>query len=272
MRAKITDLGIVAVLAAAALLISVLSDIAALRVASGIALALILPGYAFTAALFRPGTLDAPLRALLTFGMSVIFAILGGLALNLTPFGLQATSWSLLLGILTLVEVGVALERGHTISLATLTPAGLRPAHVLLLCCAFVFVAAVGAISSIGALNQYSGSSAQLWMQPGTVVNGQQTVTLGVDNLESTPIQATIVVTLGSTMVQQPITLTLDAGAHWQSSVTIPHIDGVTPELLEAQLTGTGISTSLTRHVSLWVAPKSAPLTPVPTILDTITP
>lgn len=265
---RITNLRLAAVVTAIAMLVEAFANhLPALGVVCGLALALWLPGYAMVVALFPPGAMRGPERLLLALGLSVVIAILGGLVLNLFPFGLRTLSWAILLGGTALCALLIAWIRGHEVDLFEDESyiRGPRKVQWLLFGGAFALVAAASIVAILGAEAQYSGSAAQLWMLPGAVVDGKQTVTIGVDNLEATPLQGTIVVTLGGQVIDEPPSLTLDAGARWQVTLAAPVVNGAEPQLLEVQLTGTGISTALTRHVSIWVAPAPTQSTALPT-------
>ena len=69
-----------------------------IRIAATLPLVILLPGYALTSALFARQTTELPIGLLLSVGLSLAITILEGLLLNLTPWGLQATSWALALG------------------------------------------------------------------------------------------------------------------------------------------------------------------------------
>lgn len=64
------------------------------RIASGLIGALVLPGYALTAALFLPGRLDPAERIALTLGLSLVLAALGVLLFVVTDIHLTATAWA----------------------------------------------------------------------------------------------------------------------------------------------------------------------------------
>src|SRR5260370_189481 len=64
-------------------------------------LVLVLPGYTLTEVLFRKRSLNAPERLVLSLGLSLAIDVLSGLFLNVLLVGLQATSWAVLLGLLT---------------------------------------------------------------------------------------------------------------------------------------------------------------------------
>jgi len=82
-----------------------------LRIALAVALVLVLPGYAITMAVFAARPLDHATTILFSIGLSLTAAILGGLVLNWTPEGLQASSWTILLITMTLGAGAVALAR-----------------------------------------------------------------------------------------------------------------------------------------------------------------
>ena len=73
-------------------------------------LVFILPGYALTCALLPTVKFGAE-RFVLSLGLSLAAVIVGGLLLNLTPFGLQTDSWAILLGGITLGASAVAIVR-----------------------------------------------------------------------------------------------------------------------------------------------------------------
>ena len=239
----------------------------------GIVLALpfvfLLPGYAATAAFFPKGVLRNVERLIMGIGASIALTIVGGLLLNRTPSGLTASSWTLLLGVLTLCLSLAGLMRGNSYLIPGLPSwrIGLSVPQVLLFGLAATLTVGAFVFSSVDAANSQSSGAVQLWLLPSTSSQtAQQTVTIGVDNLEATPIQGTIIAMLGDQAIQMPLpSLTLDAGAHWQTTLTLPTVSGTTSVLLTVSLVGTGISTSFTRHVSLWVAPASSLLTPTAT-------
>src|SRR6266852_7191599 len=74
-------------------------------------LVLVLPGYALMASVFPRRSLGAVECLVFSLGLSLVIVVLGGLVLNWTPFGLRASSWSLLLGSITLGACAVALAR-----------------------------------------------------------------------------------------------------------------------------------------------------------------
>jgi Protein of unknown function (DUF1616) len=77
----------------------------------GVLLALVLPGYALSAAVFRMRSVRTAERAALTLGISLSVAVLGGLVLDALPSGLETQTWLFLLGGVTVIASVVALWR-----------------------------------------------------------------------------------------------------------------------------------------------------------------
>jgi len=73
----------------------------------GILLALpvvfVLPGYTLSEAMFHKRPLESSHRLLLSLALSLAIDIVSGLILNFLPGGLQATSWAIWLGVVTVV-------------------------------------------------------------------------------------------------------------------------------------------------------------------------
>ncbi len=114
MRRSHSDLVVVAIVALGALLINVMGNTIAgladspVRILTGVALALFLPGYALTQALFPTRRLALSEYLLLSIGLSFGASVLGGLILNLTPLGMTTNTWAILLGGTTLLACLVA--------------------------------------------------------------------------------------------------------------------------------------------------------------------
>ncbi len=77
----------------------------------GVLLALVLPGYALSAAVFRMRSVRTAERAALTLGISLSVAVLGGLVLDALPSGLETQTWLFLLGGVTVAASVIALWR-----------------------------------------------------------------------------------------------------------------------------------------------------------------
>jgi hypothetical protein len=113
-----------------------------IRVILALPFVFIAPGYALMRAIFPEQELKALERFLFVIGLSLGVLILSGLALNITPWGLQATSWLVLLSLITLVASAIAIWRRRQISAKESTPERLYVSlrQVGLLGCAIVLV------------------------------------------------------------------------------------------------------------------------------------
>lgn len=145
-------------------------------------LVFILPGYALTAAWFPRERLGGAETLTLSLGLSFGVTIAGGLVLNATAWGLAPLTWTIWLGGVTLLGVGVAARRG------AMTP----PARV----CGFA--SSVGSISAfalsalivVGALmlatmsaQSASAQFTQLWMRPSA--SARAAFEIGIGNFEA---------------------------------------------------------------------------------------
>jgi uncharacterized membrane protein len=102
--------------AAAAAVVAVWSipdHLVVLRAVLAVALVLVLPGYALTAALFPTRSLGLPERLLLAVALSVSIAIVGGLVLNGVAIRLHERSWVTLLASVTTAAALVATFRSR---------------------------------------------------------------------------------------------------------------------------------------------------------------
>src|SRR5689334_11645743 len=94
------------------------------NVVFGVLLALVLPGYALSAAVFRMRSVRTAERAALTLGISLSVAVLGGLVLDALPSGLETQTWLFLLGGVTVTASVIALWRRtrHAAAMRILEP------------------------------------------------------------------------------------------------------------------------------------------------------
>jgi uncharacterized membrane protein len=116
-----------------------------LQILAGVPLALLLPGYALTRAMFRDLRAGVAELTVLSLALSVSIAIAIGLVVTISPWSLTADSWTLLLLGVTLLACAVAWRRD---SERRLEAGGLgppRPRDVALLAAAAVL--AVGAVA-----------------------------------------------------------------------------------------------------------------------------
>src|SRR5712692_3295196 len=246
-------------------------------------LVLVLPGYALMASVFPRRSLGAVECLVFSLGLSLVIVVLGGLVLNLTPFGLRASSWSLLLGSITLGACAVALarrrglrtchaERTRSISalfrtchaermrsisalfgLLRIKGVGLTFRQGLLLGMAVVIICGAIAISNIGAAQQPFPGFTQLWILPAGGANPKNAVRLGVSNMESTAMEYSLAVNVDGKVVKLWPSIDLKPSEKWETTLMLPQTAHTGAVRVEVVLYRTNAPATIYRHVVLWL-------------------
>ncbi len=195
-------------------------DFLPLRFLFGLPLVLILPGYALVAAFAGP-TLGAAERLVLIIGLSLATTALGGILLNMTPWGLQAGSWAILLGTVTLVGGAVALWRRRT-SPDQARPfnfnPGFNPRQLALLGAAMVVVVIALGVARFGVEDQ-SPTLTQFWMIPGET--NPSSLRLGVISTEAPTSKFRLQLESEGKVIQEVATIELTPGERWEKTVEL---------------------------------------------------
>lgn len=197
-----------------------------LRAAFALPLVIVLPGYALAAALFPGGALSAPERLLFTFGGSLATGVLGGLLLNLTPWGLNPASWTVLLAFVTVAAALTALLRRERAVTAVDTGSGERrvsvtPLQGALLAAALLVAAGAVGVARVGADQQPNPPFTQLWLLPAPE-EGAAAVRLGVQSMEEGPIDYRLQLKQGNTVVREWTGIHLKPGEKWETTLSLP--------------------------------------------------
>jgi uncharacterized membrane protein len=219
---KSSDLIVIAILtlAAAALIQAGIHNF--VRVLFVLPLVLIFPGYAFVAALFpkRPFSIEAHMVFAIT--LSIACAILGGLLLNFTPWGLQTTSWLFLLTGVILVTVVLGIMRRYQVSVPTTLTINLNFNWYQIVLFGLAVILTFGAIQIArnGVVNQPRPGFTQLWLLP-PAANTPDTLQLGIHNEEKTTHTYRLVVSSGSTVINQWPSINLAPDQQWDGTVNL---------------------------------------------------
>jgi len=224
---------------------------------SALPLVLVLPGYALTCALFHNRSLGVAERLVYSLGLSLVVVILGGLVLNLTQFGLRASSWAVLLAGITLGASAVALVRRRGQS--TPAPGWLRAGNVgltwrqgLLLGLAATIACGAVAVSVVGAERQSYAGFTQLWILQAGGSNAGTVVRLGVRNKESTAVEYRLDVNVDGKLVKEWPAIDLEQNGQWEATLVLPPTGSATS--VEADLYRTDAPAAIYRHVVLWLS------------------
>ena len=222
-------------------------------------LVLVLPGYALTTALFPRRKFEVPQRLVFSLALSLVIVILGGLVLDLMPFGLQAGSWAVLLGDITLGACAVALvrRRGQNLptpgSLSAGGYIGLNFRQGLLLGLSALIVCGAVAVSIIGAERQPYPGFTQLWILPAGGANAKNAVSLGVSNMELTTMEYRLAVNVDGKTVKEWPSIDLNPNEKWEATLLLPQTGHAGNAKIEADLYRADAPTRIYRHVVLWL-------------------
>jgi uncharacterized membrane protein len=212
---------VVAVAAVAALVVTLVPGMHALRAPFAALLLLVLPGYSLAEALFGRRTIDWPRRLLLTVGLSISSSVVVGLLLNLAPFGLRAWSWSVALFVVTCAAGAVAIrDRGEAPSL----PAGLRrlvalPSLLFVIGAALVLASAVFLAGTPLTAKNVPGYTA-FWLVPG----GREkpaTVRVGIKSGELKALNFRLVVRVGKNLAYDRRLPAFQPGREFETTVAV---------------------------------------------------
>jgi uncharacterized membrane protein len=225
-----------------------------LRVAAALPLVLLVPGLAISLALWpepqsaidleNPGNEEAigisrTTRLLLSVGLSLAIAALGGLVLTLTPWGVQPGTWGCFLGAIALGAGLVAVLRRwtsapaedvaqplvtHSSPWAALGIPTISLRQGLLLALAALVVAGAWSAALSGAATLPSRGYTELWMLPTTqgIATGAAAVRLGVRNHETGVVRYRLRVETGGRTVQEWSELDLRPGQQWEGQASWP--------------------------------------------------
>jgi uncharacterized membrane protein len=221
-------------------------------------LVLILPGYALISAVFPSRVLGIPERLLFSLSLSLVIVVLGGLVLNWTPFGLRASSWSVLLGGITLSASAVALLRRREQDIngsewLRIKGIGLTFRQWLLLSLAVVITCGAIVVSMIGAARQPFPGFTQLWILPMGRTNPKNAVRLGVRNMESTVMEYRLDVDMDGKVVKVWPSIGLRPNEQWEATLVLPQTSNADGTQVEAILYRADTPTQIYRHVVLWL-------------------
>ena len=213
----------VAVVSVISALVLLVATSPAIRVAFGLPFALVLPGYAIVAALFPQRALGIPERLVLSIGLSLAVAALGGLLLNWTSWGLRVESWAVLLCATTCLASVIAIKRRRRSPAVTSMPVGigLSGRQALLLGLAAVVVVAAIGLARTPAPQQSVQGYTLLWMLPSDDGN-PNTVRLGVECMELAPTPYRLEVKVDGRIAQEWSSILLKPGAKWENRIVLP--------------------------------------------------
>ncbi len=227
------DLAAVVAVAVLALLLGVLARGSnPLLVAVGLPLVLLAPGYALSAVLVPDRSFGLAERLLLSVGVSIAIAVVGGLLLNLLPGPLDAGLWRTFLAGFTLFVGIYALWRreqglpapGPLVTRVSMREASLAAGGALLIGLALGLGAiGISPTSSSAAGGELSSNDrfTQLWATPAQ--NGaQRVIRVGLRNYEDETMVYRVTLEAGGNVFAEWPQVTIKTGASWQAQAATP--------------------------------------------------
>ena len=249
------DLWAIVAVAGAGLALQWLAVVPGLRAAGGLALAVVCPGLALTAALFPGRLLAWPERVLFSLGLSLAAAILGAVLLNGTIWGLTTGVWAALFAGVTLAASLVAAwRRGAQPAQAEADPGarwpgpglGWRPALLLGLAAILSVTALTLARTPPPAIDVLGYTL--LWATPAGDASAPG-INVGISSSELTTTHYRLTVTFDSRRFLDMPDITLDPGGKWERLIAVPA--GQPGGLAEAVLYRLDAPTVVYRRVTL---------------------
>jgi uncharacterized membrane protein len=228
---RYADLIAAAVVAAAAAEAIALVPNIAVRTAFAVPLVFVTPGYCLTLAVFGRERLDGVRLLVLTLTLSLSFAILGALALDLFPFGLQATSWTVLLVACTWIAGAAAAVRGGAQPRTGRPRPRIRPVDAALLVAAALVAAGAVAFARTPLPAKNVQGSTALWMVPETT----QAVRIGIESGELDTTRYRLDLRVGSSVLYRRL-VTLEPGQRWEHLVRVRPLRVAANSALQARL------------------------------------
>jgi len=200
-------------------------DVPGVGLVLALPLVFLLPGYVLVQVLLPRRSLDRSQQLVLCLGLSFVLDIVAGLLLNVFPGGLRATSWSLLLGLLTLGGVLLALAvRRRTIAIAEPLPEPKWPlTHLQALALELAMVVAALSVvySASGVLQGPQTTFTQLWLLPADQAQQQCAVQLGVRNFEASVRTYRVEMTINGTRVHTWSPVVLEPQHSWEQHILL---------------------------------------------------
>jgi len=227
-----------------------------LRAILAIALVLILPGYSLMAAMFPTRALDTPERLLVTIGLSIAIAVAAGFVLNLTPWGLGATSWAAVLSVITIAASGIGFIRRRQPAAGADAPwfrLSVREGLLFGLAAAVVIVAGQGAREE--AVRSESTSFTQLWLLPAEQAD-QAAVQIGIKSIESITTRYRLRLEVSGRVLQEWRSIALQPNQQWEETIVLP-ADQRAAGKVEASLYRLDAPDVVYRHGVLWLGSAS---------------
>lgn len=228
------------------------TSLTVVSVGLGLLVALVLPGYVLTEALFSRQQLGWAEKLLFVLGASLIVAIVGALFLDQLGWRLQMNTWLTLF--LTVSGLGGA---GAWLVHRPLPPAAWAPKRLdftikqlaLIGAAVVITVLALMTARSVAPMQPFQGYT-MLWLVPTAEASNTQRLQIGVASKEWAPIQYKLQLKVNDQLAQEWPQLDLTPNQQWLASVELP-VASAAQSTVEALLYRLDAPETVYRHVVL---------------------
>jgi len=194
---------------------------------------LLVPGNALISAIFPESSLSKLERFLFAIGLSLAVVILSGLALNISPWGLQTNSWLNILSVITLVASVIAIWRREKIPAKESTPERfyLPARQVLLLGLALLVIGFSLNLTLTPRSPDNSQGYTSLWILPGPATQ-PDSILVGIHSQEFETTHYSLQVIYNGQPKQKWPDISLEPGTQWQQNISMPVGQGLVEAVL----------------------------------------
>ena len=183
----------------------------------------IIPGYLLVEVLFQKRPLGIAQRILLSLTISLCIVLLSGFLLNLLPGGLNARSWSIYLGGLSIMLGWLVIQQRHKVFIYRIRTWSIRLklSGFILLGLALVIVIVSLHNAAMSITNQPRPGFTQLWLLPSKEGNNSWQLQLGVHSAELAPVTYNVTMSVNHSPFKSWSSITLHPEQEWKQFVPL---------------------------------------------------
>lgn len=186
----------------------------------GILMVLFVPGYAIVSATMPK--LGSEKKLLISLGLSISISALGGLVLNMTPWGLTPRMHSLWLSSIALIGIIIAWyqRRTHNHNFEVGVPVLHKENIIIFGLAGYILIGAV-LIAYISS-RQTETAFTQLWAIPTVTTEGTYEVQIGIRNEEDLSETYNLYIDINGRRLDEWSKIPLKSGDEWTTTISLP--------------------------------------------------
>lgn len=186
----------------------------------GVLMVLFVPGYAIVSVMLPKVGSEKTL--LLSLGLSISISAVGGLVLNLTPWGLTPTTHSLWLSTIALISIILAWRQRRTLAKNfEMGVPSLRKENVIIFGLAGYILLGAVVIAYISS-QQTETTFTQLWAIPTVTSEGTYEIQIEIRNEEKQFETYNLYIDVNGRRLDEWSTISLESGDEWTTTIHLP--------------------------------------------------